>query len=121
MPCKPISVDLLVVTPDQLRRISFGLIKGCKDDGSATWTMDFRLAERKKLIDPFVLMVKLTVAINTTEHLKAQETADEGFDENQASQAQLAADTAKAFNQGKVTKKRAEKEAQKVISVRGAK
>jgi hypothetical protein len=119
MPCKPIAVDLLVVTPDQLRKIEFGLVKSCHNDGSAAWTMIFQLEERAKLTDPFVLLVKLAVAINTTLNQLAEDTANKGFDENQSSQAMLAADTAKAFKAGKVTEKRAKKEAQAVIAVRG--
>src|SRR5262249_37216073 len=119
MPCKPIAVDLLVVTPDQLRKIEFGLVKSCHNDGSAAWTMIFKLEERTKVADSFVLLVKLAVAINTTLNQQAEETSKKGFDENQSSQALLAADTAKAFKQGKVTEKRAKKEAQAVIAVRG--
>lgn len=113
------SVDLLVVTPDQKRKINFNLAKDFKDDGSVLWTMVFGLQERAKTTDAFADIVKLTVTIRPANHKKAEETARNGFDEAQTSAALDAADTARAFKEGEVSRTTAQADARRVISVRG--
>jgi hypothetical protein len=120
MGCTSFSVDLLVVTPDQLRKINLKLVKACNDDGSVVWTMNFGLQERKKTPDPFADLVQLAVTIKPALHKKAEATALKGLDQGQTSAALVAGDTAKLFKKGKVSKKRAQSEAQDVIASRSA-
>jgi hypothetical protein len=118
MGCTSFSVDLLVVTPDQLRKITLDLAKDCKNDGSVVWTLSFGLQERKKTTDPFADVVKLDVTIKPALNDKAEATATQGLDQPQSSAAMTAADSAKLFKQGKISKKSAQASAAKVIAVR---
>jgi hypothetical protein len=118
MGCTAFSVDLLVVTPDQLRKIDLLLSKACNDDGSVVWTMNFGLQERQKTTDPFADLVKLAVVIKPALHDKAEATAQKGLDSGQTSAALVAADSAKLFKQGTVSKRRAQNDAQDVIASR---
>ena len=118
MGCTSFSVDLLVVTPDQLRKIDIALAKACNDDGSVTWTMNFGLQERKQTTAPFADLVKLAVVIKPALHDKAEDTAKKGLDQGQTSAAFVAADTAKLMAQGKVSKRRAQADATDVIASR---
>ena len=113
------SVDLLVVTPDQLRKINFKLSKAFKTDGSVDWTLEFGLQERKKTTESFQDLVKLTVKINPALHQKAEATAKKGLDEAQTSAAFAAADSAKLLSEGEISKATANADARRVIAVRG--
>jgi BRCT domain type II-containing protein len=112
------SVDLLIVTPNQLRKITFNLAKDVKADQSVDWTMIFGLSERKDTTKDFKELVTLTVKIKKPHHAKAEATAIKGFDSSQASAALVAADTAKAFSRNKVSKLTANASAQGVIAAR---
>jgi hypothetical protein len=114
------SVDLLVVTSDQLRKINIKLSKDFNDKGDVVWTMDFGLQERAKTTDAFHDVVKLNVTIKPAHHDKAAATADKGLDDAQTSAAFVAADTAKAFSKGKVSKPTAQGDARRVVAVRKA-
>ena|SRR5215813_2535182 len=118
MPVTSFSVDLLVRTPNQLRQISLDLAKDSKADGTVTWSLHFKLEERTKTIDPFALVVELDVEINPENHDKAEATAQHGLDDDQTSSALVAADTAKAFKNKKVSKRRAIADTQDVIASR---
>ncbi|HXD31374.1 MAG TPA: hypothetical protein VN643_09665 [Pyrinomonadaceae bacterium] len=122
MPAKgtAFSVDLLIVTPDQKRKIDFKLSKGFKNDGSVDWNLEFGLQERSKLTDPFHDLVKLKVNIQPALHQKAQATANNGLDDSQTSAAFAAADSAKLLSAGEISKASANAAARRVISVRGA-
>jgi hypothetical protein len=102
MSCTPISVDLEVVTPDQLRKITFGLERDCNNDGTASWTIHFELDEATTP-GTFHELVKLDVDINQENHAKAETTATNGLDANQTAQAFVAGDTAKAYKLGQAT------------------
>ena len=118
MAVKSLSVDLMIVTQDQLRKINLGLNKDTLSDGLVQWKMDFQLEERKKTTDQFEVVVKLSVDLKTEHYAKAEITAKKGLDDAQTSKALIAADTAKAFKKGKVSKKRAEADAQAVVAAR---
>ena len=115
-----ISVDLVIVTPNQLRKINFNLSKDVKTDQSVEWKMVFDLLERKDTTKPFAEVVTLTVDIKKPHHAKAELTAKNGFDAAQGSAALVAADTAKAFKKDpkKVSKLTANARAQNVIAAR---
>ena len=118
MGCTSFSVDLLVVTKDQLRKITLDLSKQCNDDGSVVWTLAFGLQERTQTTDPFADVVKLNVTIKPALHDKAEATAQSGLDDAQSSQALVAGDSAKLFQQGQISKKSAQTSAAKIIAVR---
>ncbi len=113
------SVDLLVVTPNQLRKINIKLSKDAKDDGSVDWTMDFGLEERAKTTEDFHDVVKLSVKLKQVHHDKADQTAKKGLDSTQTSQAFIAGDAAKLANEGEISKQSAQAEVRRVIAVRG--
>ena len=94
MPCTPISVSL-EVDPSELRKIVIGLDKICNDDDTAEWKLHFELQERTEAGREFRNVVKLDVDINKEDHAAAEATAKHGLDQNQRSQAAVAADTAK--------------------------
>jgi hypothetical protein len=120
MPGTSFSVDLLVVTPDQLRKINFKLSKSFKADDSVDWTLEFGLQERAKTTESFQDIVKLTVKINPALHKKAEATAKKGLDEAQTSAAFAAADSAKLLSEGEISKATANADARRVIAVRGS-
>ena len=112
------SVDLLIVTPNQLRKITFKLSKEVKTTGEVKWTMAFGLHERKDTTKDFKEVVVLTINISKPLHAKTEATALKGLDEAQSSAAIVAADTAKAFAKKKVSKLTANASARNVIAVR---
>ncbi len=118
MACTSFSVDLLVVTPNQLRKINLTLIKKCNPGDTVDWTMVFDLEERAKTTDPFQPLVTLKVTIHQDFHDKAEATAKHGLDGDQARASFAASDTAKLFKQKKVSKKRTDADAQNVIAAR---
>lgn len=113
------SVDLLIITPDQKRKIDFKLSKGFKNDGSIDWNLEFGLQERTKTTEAFHDVVKLKVNIQPALHPKADATAKKGLDDSQTSAAFAAADSAKLLSQGEISKASANAAAKRVISVRG--
>ena len=112
------SVELMVITPNQLRKIDFLLSKDTKDDGSDEWTMEFGLSERKKTSDAYAEVVKLTVKVKPEHNDKAQETATKGLNDAQTSASLAAADAAKQFKLGKIAKATAQAAARRVIAIR---
>jgi len=113
------SVDLLIVTPDQKRKIDFKLSKGFKNDGSVDWNLEFGLQERAKTTESFHDVVKIKVSIQPALHPKADATAKKGLDQTQTSAAFAAADSAKLFASGEISKASANAATKRVISVRG--
>src|SRR5437016_1535770 len=119
MGCTPISVSL-EVNPTELRKIVFDLDKICNNDGTAEWKLHFDLQERSDASKTFRSIVKLDVDINKQNNQLAEATAKNGLDENQRSQAAVAGDTAKAFQQNQATKEDAQEDAQGVIAARSS-
>jgi hypothetical protein len=72
------SVDLSVTTPDNLRHIEFGLEMD-NADGTVSWTINFKLQERKTDKDSFVDIVTLTIKVKQKYHEAAQATKAEGL------------------------------------------
>jgi len=112
------SVDLLIVTPDQKRKIDFKLSKGFKNDGSIDWNLEFGLQERTRTTDAFHDVVQLKVNIQPALHTKAEATAKKGLDDSQTSAAFAAADSAKLLSDGQISKASANAAAKRVIAVR---
>lgn len=117
MACTPISVDLEVITPDQKRKITFGLERDCNNDGTAAWVIHFELDEATTP-GQFQEVIKLDIDINEQNHDKAEATAKNGLDANQTSQAFVAGDTAKAFKLGQATLDDVNSDANDVIAAR---
>ncbi len=119
MGCTPISVSL-EVNPSKLRKIIFDLDKICNDNNTVEWKLHFDLQERDTPNEDFLSLVKLDVDINKENHQLAEATAQHGLDEDQRSQADIAADTAKATLDGTATQDDAKQAAQDVVSARNS-
>jgi len=119
MGCTPISVSL-EVNPSKLRKIIFDLDKICNDNNTVEWKLHFDLQERDTPNEDFLSLVKLDVDINKENHQLAEATAQHGLDEDQRSQADIAADTAKATLDGTATQDEAKQAAQDVVSARNS-
>jgi hypothetical protein len=75
--CKPFSVNLAVLAPDNKRQISFGITKGCIDDNTPFYLINFVL--RDKVDGGFQDRVKLDVRIGDTNNPKAQALVEQGL------------------------------------------
>jgi hypothetical protein len=97
MPCVPIDIEIEIITPDQLRKITFGLVKSCLNDGTESWKINFELDEKKAATDAnFKEVAKVSVAIGKQDHPAAQAIADnKSLSDAQTAQALAAADTVK--------------------------
>jgi hypothetical protein len=77
MACKPFSIVLAVLAPDNKRQISFGVTKGCISDDQAFYILNFILRD---LVDGgFQDRVRLHVEIGDTDGDKAQRLIDRGL------------------------------------------
>jgi len=105
MPCVPIDIEVEVVTPDQMRQITFGLVKSCNSDGTESWKINFELDEKQAATDTdFKLVAKVSVAVGEQDKPAAQAIADKGsLSDAQAAQTIVAADTVKQQTQGQAT------------------
>ena len=83
MACKPFSITLAVLAPDNKRQISFGITKGCITDDQAFYVLNFILRD---LVDgDFQDRVRLHVEIGDTDSEKAQRMIDRGLTMTQLS------------------------------------
>lgn len=99
-----ISVELGVTTPDNLRHIAFDLEKDTADDGTVSWTIDFKLQERASAADAFIDIVALTVKVKSKNNPAAEATASGGLSDAQANHLQGPATiAAQQLNAGAVT------------------
>jgi hypothetical protein len=103
MPCTPFSVDLEVVTPDQTKKVIFGLERTCNADNTESWTIHFELDEAPNAGAPFVEVVKLDIKVNPENNAAASAASQAGFTPSQSAQALAAGDTAKAFKRGEAS------------------
>lgn len=119
---KSISVDIEVMTKDRLRKVVFGLDKETADSGDVRWTIDFKLFEREKTTDAFGdPLVKLdAVIVKKANFDKAEATAVAGtFTAAQTEHALgPAAVDAKRFKDGKITREKAERTAERTVAKR---
>ena len=83
MACKPFSITLAVLAPDNKRQISFGITKGCISDDQAFYVLNFVLRD---IVDgDFQDRVRLHVEIGDTDSDKAQRMIDRGLTMTQLS------------------------------------
>ena len=92
MPCKPFSVTLAVLAPDNKRQISFAVTKGCISDDKPFYVLNFVL--RDKVGDEFQDRVRLHVTVGDEDNPKAQALVDMGLTKTQVN-----------FLQGPITNK----------------
>jgi hypothetical protein len=119
MACTPLSVDIEVHTPDQLRKILFGLERACNNNGTENWTLRFEVDERPNRTASFDLLVKLDVKISEVYHAAAEATARaRGLDATQTAQALVAGQTASDFRSGQATQTDVRDDAEATIAVR---
>jgi hypothetical protein len=101
MPCTPIDVEVEIVTPDQMKQITFGLARLCNNDGSETWKINFELDEKQNSTDTdFKLVAKVSVTVGKDDHPAAESVAKsvdqtKSLSDAQTAQALVAADTLK--------------------------
>lgn len=77
MACKPFSITLAVLAPDNKRQISFGITKGCISDDKAFYVLNFVL--RDLVQGEFQDRVRLHVEVGDTDSDKAQRIIDRGL------------------------------------------
>jgi hypothetical protein len=114
-----ISVTFKIVTPDQLRKITFTLSR-LSDAQNDSWSVMFELDERTDTTKDFQLVIQLQVDVDHNDQAKAAATAKNGMDSDQHAQALVAADTAKDAKKGDATREDAEQDAAGIVSARGA-
>src|SRR5437762_14240112 len=90
--CKPFSVNLAVLAPDNKRQISFGITIGCLDNNTPFYVLNFVL--RDLVNGEFQDRVVLHVTVGDTDSDKAQRIMAQGLTMSQL-----------AFLQGPVTSK----------------
>jgi hypothetical protein len=73
-PCKPFSVEIAVVPPDDKREVHFGLTRGCNPDNSSFWTIDFMLKQLRGT--EMKTRVEVHVAVGENKKPKAEALAD---------------------------------------------
>jgi hypothetical protein len=118
-PVKPthISVSFKIVTPDQLRKITFTLSR-LSDSQNDSWSIMFELDERADATKDFQLVIQLQVDVDHNNDTKAAATAKHGLDSDQHAQALVAADTAKDAKKGDATQDEAKQDAAGIVSAR---
>jgi hypothetical protein len=79
MSCKPFSIMLAVLAPDNVKQVSFGLTKGCNPDDSAFWIIDFVFRDRPDEDSDFQDRVKLHVTVNILDNAAAEKLSNEGL------------------------------------------
>jgi len=77
MACKPFSITLAVLAPDNKRQISFGITKGCISDDQPFYVLNFVL--RDIVNGDFQDRVRLHVEVGDTDNDKAQRLIDRGL------------------------------------------
>lgn len=114
-----ISVTFKIVTPDQLRKITFTLSR-LHDSDQDSWNIMFELDERADINKDFQLVIQLQVDVDHDDNDKAAATAKTKLDSNQHSQALIAADVAKKAKKGDASIDQAKEEAAGVITARAS-
>jgi len=98
-----ISVTFKIVTPDQLKKIIFTLVR-LSDTKNDSWSIMFELDERADASKPFQMVIQLQVDVDHNDAPNAAATAKNGMDSDQHAQALVAGDTAKDVKTGDATK-----------------
>lgn len=79
--CTAFSINLAILMPDNKRQISFGLTRGCLDDDTPFYMINFVL--RDKVDGGFQDRVKLEITVGDTLNPKAQALMDQGLSRTQ--------------------------------------
>ena len=115
MACKPFSIVLAVLAPDNKRQISFGISKGCISDDKAFYIINFVL--RDLVEGKFQDRVSLHAEVGDTDSDKAQRMIDRGMTMTQLDFLQGAVTTkAKALPEGTTSHSPTEKVIASVIN-----
>jgi len=97
-----IHVQFTILTPDQLKQISFGLNKDT-GDGTVTWKITFSLSTREKKTDEFTKVIDAAVDADLKDAPLAEETANKGLNKPQSDHLTLnVATTAERVKSGKL-------------------
>src|SRR5215813_2829772 len=81
MPCKPFSITLAVLAPDNKRQVSFAVSKGCITDDQPFYVLNFVLRDR--VDGDFQDRVRLHVTVGEEDNPKAQALIDAGLTKTQ--------------------------------------
>ena len=68
--CRPISIEVAILTPDDKHQINFGLTKGCNPDDTVFWIIDFLLKEQKG--DKMITRVEVHVHVGKDKEKDAE-------------------------------------------------
>jgi len=112
-----ISVTFKIVTPDQLRKIIFTLIR-MSDAQTDSWSVMFELDERAEATKDFQMVIQLQVDVDHNDDANAAATAKHGMDADQRAQTLVAGDTAKDAKTGDATVEDAKADAAGIVSAR---
>src|SRR5258708_28078037 len=85
-----ISVTFKIVTPDQLRKITFTLSR-LSDAQNDSWSVMFELDQRADATKDFQLVIQLQVDVDHHDDVKAADTAKNGLDSHHHAHALVAA------------------------------
>jgi hypothetical protein len=77
MACKPFSIVLAVLAPDNKRQVSFAMSRGCIDDNTPVYVINFVL--RDKVGEDFQDRVRLHVTVGDTDNPKAEKMINNGL------------------------------------------
>ena len=78
MACKPFSIILAVLAPDNKRQVSIGVSRGCHADDKPFYIINFVLRDKTESGE-FQDRVRLFVSVGDTDNEKAQRLIDNGM------------------------------------------
>jgi hypothetical protein len=79
MACEEFSINLAVLAPNDTQQFSFGLTKGCNEDDTDFWIIDFVFRDRPDTNSDFQDRVKLHVQVGSEDNAAAAKLKSEGL------------------------------------------
>ena len=105
-----LSVDIEVLSADQLKKFVFGISKEKKSETQSDWTIDFIFSKRDKKADSFVDRVKVNVAVSLEAVPDVERTAMKDMTVKQRNFVNgTVANALDAFEAGEITRPQLEK------------
>lgn len=117
-----IHVKFTILTPDQLKRIEFGLNKDKAADGvTDSWKITFALSTRAKKEDDFVKLIDAEVDADLKDAPAAEETASKGPNKTQSDHLTLNVATAgERLKAGKISQPTFDRTLKRTLPARNA-
>ena len=110
-------VDFVIVTPDHLRKIHFGLEKSLAPDETEVWAINLELLERSKPTTDFHTVGQTSVVVGQKDYEGARTIAEHGLCVAQQAQALVAGDTLKQFKRGEVSDEKLQRQVLRILQV----